>query len=171
MEDYRIAIFNKIITENNQFKDNSNLWKVIKEVWNVSDKDAKELAKEYCNVISFYAVSYANELIDCSLADFMYKLKDKKLFRKDGYLKDKSKILKCFNVNFKKKYVETMDTNNLDNNKFYQMRIKTGFNSYHFIGCYIENKRLYLSDSSNRGIMVLVEDAISIKQFNWMLIV
>ena len=172
----RINQFNKIISTHNQYKSNSFLWVDIRDVWGVTEKKAKKLAKEYCNVISFYAVLKAGGFIDVSLYQFMSALKDeplinkkgkktkKKLLRRDGFLRNKKQICKLYDFDISKVYFETFNVvegaSNLDDKYFYQMKINQRWKGYHFMGCYIQGGILYLSDSSKRGIGVRAIDVI-----------
>ena len=177
MNKKQIREFNDIIASHNQFTHNSLLWAAIKDVWKVSEKKAKQRAKEFCNVISFYAVLKSSDLINVSLYQFMLdgkknKYKLRSIIRKDGYIRSKRALLKIYGVSLDWKYFETyicFDTDFLDEKCFYQMRISTGKRSKHFMGAYVENGKLYLSDSSSRGIGVLARNKIDKDQFDWIL--
>jgi hypothetical protein len=47
------------------------------------------------------------------------------------------------------------------------MKIKSRGGGYHFMACYFKDEKLYLSDTSNRGIGVFAEDVVTKKQFMW----
>ena len=190
MDANKIIEFNKIIRTNNQIDyENSELWHCIKKVWNVSDKKAQKLGREYCNLISFYAVLKASGNIDDSLYQFMTYCKNTKwakdtrkfLLDKDGFLRGKSQICNHYGFKLNKIYCETYncveDASGLDDRYFYQMKTNQRFKGFHFMGCYIENGTLYTSDSWNRGIAFKTKDKIfkryktGRKYFDWLLLI
>ena len=174
MDNKSIEKFNNIIKNNNQYKDDSGLWKSIQLVFDCTEKKAKSRAKEYCNVISLFAVCRASDNIEVSLELFIsYGISSKKI-REDGFIKaSKKDLLKYYGMDISMEYFENYsfveDASVLDDSYFYQMKIKSRSGGWHFIGCYVKDNELYLSDSSNRGIGVLVKDVVSKKYFKWLL--
>ena len=53
----------------------------------------------------------------------------------------------------------------IDENKFYQVKIKGDTSGDHFMACYVKDKVLYLSDTSYRGIGVKAVDFINVNNF------
>lgn len=175
MEQYKIDNFNKIIEQNNQYKDNSVLWQSIQEVWKVSKRKAKKLAKSYCNEASFYALLFADEIIELYHYEFMRYWKEQGFLDRDGFLRNKDLIMEHYGERFSDDYYEKNwsyildpDEMQIDDGYFYQMKIHSRAGGYHFMGCYIKNGEVYLSDTSNRGIGVLAKNVIDKDQFMWL---
>jgi len=186
MDSDRIKLFNYIIETHNQFKDDSKLWPAVRDVWNVSDRKAKKLSKEYCNVISFWAVLTSSGLITDSLRAFMIYCKTtkyikkngkphlyKKLLDKDGYIRGKDQILKAYGINLNWIYFDNyncLEKGALDDNYFYHMKMSPkGRRGYHFMGGYVKDDILHLSCSSYRGIDFVAKDKVEKKEFYWIL--
>jgi len=162
-----IQTLNDIIRHYNQYTDKSLLWHVIKDVLNCSEEEAKERAKEYCNVISFYALCFSVGKLNVTIDEFLENGIMSGDIRKDGFIKaDKKKLLNKYGYDLKMNYSERM-TDLQDG--FYQMKIKSRGGGFHFIACYFKDEKLYLSDTSNRGIGVFAEDVVTKKQFMWLL--
>ena len=51
------------ISRNNQFSTDSYLWKSIKSVLGCTDTQAQVYAKTHCNLLSFFALLYAQDYL------------------------------------------------------------------------------------------------------------
>lgn len=169
MESHKIAVFNEIIRTHNQISEESELWHCIQAVWDVSEKKAKKLARSYCNVISFYAIIRADEITEDSLYKFMCYCRDttykgKSLLKRDGFLRYKKIICKHYGFDLKNiefdNYMAVKCNGMLDDKHFYNIKINQRWKGFHFMGGYVEDGELHISDSWNRGIAVLAKDVI-----------
>jgi hypothetical protein len=188
----RISLFNEIISQNNQYENNEHLIQTIQDAYvrlnnpiELDKEQAEIIAKQFCNMISLYATSYACGGIDYSFAAFIiYGIDNGFVDPEDGFIynkkykdvsrnKTKKEYLAGLGLNINMEYVEKYkDIENPDimqNNTFYQMKIKSRGRGYHFIGCFFYNGKLYLSDTSNRGINSRVYDVVPKKYFYWLL--
>lgn len=164
----KIEVFNDIIRRNNQFAEPTELYVSVAEAWDITDLEAKVVDNEYCNVISFYALCFASGILTDSLTDFILKGKKNDLIRKDGFMKNKSKILRLYDYEFTPVYMENfkyIQNDEIIPDGFYQMKIS----SPHFMGCYCYEGILYLSDTNDRGIGVIAKEKIKAKQFEWIM--
>jgi len=179
----RITLFNNIVSRNNQYSKDSSLYFSIIEAYGMLEKpqyvdedEAKEKAAEFCNVISLYAVAFASGGISVSLEEFIkFGIDNKYIRSRDGFIFSgcKQKILAGLGLNIDMEYVEHYENLSnpevMEDDTFYQMKIRSRSGAYHFIGCYYTDGVLYLSDTSNRGIGVPVYDKIAKKDFFWLL--
>lgn len=165
MMEKEIEILNNIIKTHNQFSNDSELWKTVSSVLNVSSDEAKKLDNEYCNVISFYALCFAVGYITISFNEFLTVEINSGDIRRDGFIKiGKDKLLRKYGIDFSLEYFDTMK--NLEDG-FYQMKIKSG-KGWHFIACYCIDGNLYVSCTGKRGIGVPASAVIG-KEFQWLL--
>ena len=185
----RIALFNNIISRNNQYTDKSHLWFSIQDAYArlskpkiISNSKAKSIGKEYCNMISLYAPAYSCGGIDVSFEDFIiHGIEQGYVRQRDGFIynytdsrkKTKKYYLGSLGFDIDMEYVE--DYNDIENPEvmeegtFYQMKIKSRTGKLHFIACCFYQGELFLSDTSNRGIWVKVKDKIKKSDFYWLL--
>jgi len=178
----RIKLFNNIISRNNQYAKKSSLWFSIQEAYTLlktpqylNEEECRSLAEEFCNVISLYVVAFASGGISVSVEEFIkVGINSNSIRRRDGFIRANKKVfLKMFGFDIDMEYVENYE--NIENpdimeeDTFYQMKIKSRGSGWHFIGCFFTGGVLYLSDTSNRGINVRVKDVVDKKHFRWLL--
>ena len=145
----------------NQKSKDSLLWRDIQTVFDCSDRKAKKLAKTYCNCISFYMCLYASDLIDISFSEYLETGYNQKVFfggkwrnhniTEKGYIYDKEKLCKKLGVDFDLFIIRDkelfFDPSSLNENSIYQVRIKTGFGSNHFMSCLIDDGEFKVFDT------------------------
>lgn len=169
----KINILNEIISNYNQYKP-SHLQDDIDAVLKCGITEATQLGKSHCNLISFWAMNYADGKTDLSYRNFFQKSYEKKLVEENGnMLITKDKLCPIvFGFDFKLKYSHNFeDVLNpilLNPDKFYQMRI---LDRSHFMSCYIDKGVLMISDTSSRGIGVSAKTAKRIDKvhFAWLM--
>lgn len=145
------------INKNNQFEEDSDLWKSIYKTLYCTKKQAKEYATTHCNLVSFYAILYCQNLVTISYSDFFRKLLNNKSVDNYGYFNlDKEVVLKLLNI--KCNIISTPFGVNYHAG-FYQLKI-TNYHGDHFIACYSENYNLYICDTGGRGIGVSLETGL-----------
>lgn len=173
MNQDKIDKLNSIIPRYNQYTQ-SQLQIDIDTVLDCGNVKAFDYGKSHCNLISFWACNVASGKTDMAYSYFFKSLIDKKYCQPDGTLLIKKDQLckEIFNYDFEIKYFQdfkdVLDPINLDSEKFYQMRI---INTSHFISTYVQDGKLYLSDTNDRGIGVLAvgKKRIDKNYFSWLL--
>lgn len=160
---------NRLVESHNQFKDSSELWKDIQIVTECSDKQAKKWAGEHCNMVSFWMMINARNILEIDYPSYFRTCLDQGFCREDGYMfKTKDIVMAHWGIDFKRVYHESWDSiedpSELDEDKLYQLKIKG-----HYMSAYIEDGEFKLSDTSSRGIGVPVMDVIKKKQFIWIM--
>ena len=147
---------NQFIRTHNQFPEENKVKSELPEdiiyVTGCDLKQALKWAETHCNMLSFYAVLFAQGLIDMSYRTFF------KLSLKDGWSNErgyidweKEDVLKKLNI--KKKIVKYSHPKDIDGDKFYQVLL-TNKHGKHFIFGYKENGVAKYSDTNYRGIDV-----------------
>ena len=100
MVEFDRDLYDRIINENLQFPDfpdQSNLWKVIREVYNCSDAEAMRIAAWHCNSLSFYGLCRGRHWIEFPYMYWLTFLRDNNYINRKGYLvKEKPVIAKLF---------------------------------------------------------------------------
>jgi len=179
MDAGKIQIFNNIISNYNQYTP-SQLHKDIIAVTGVNMEQAAEMAKEYCNLLSFWALNFAAGNTQISFQDYLsagisLRSGSDPLIKAETGEMIVTKSVFCpmvFGFNFDlvyfSEYEDVVNPVRLNPDKFYQIRI---VNTSHFMGAYIEDGILKLSDSHNRGIGVPAAQADRVNQacFDWLL--
>jgi len=173
MQQDKIDKLNSIIAKYNQYEP-SELQKDIITILDYGSKEAFKLGKSHCNLISFWALNVASNKTDMAYSYFFKTLIDKKYCEPNGNLLITKDVLckEVFDYEMELKYFknfdDVIDPFRLDENKFYQMRI---INSSHFMSCYIQDGKLYLSDTNDRGIGVTAvgKKRIAREYFSWLL--
>ena len=140
------------VKANNQFKNDSDLWKVIMNVLKCSDVQAKKYATTHCNSFSFHAVLFAEEYISITYQDFFSWGYTNGAINEFGFLRwEKDDILKvlCSDVKIKA-YVPT----NFLPNGWYQLKIENNHGT-HFMLAYMKAEHgLLIFDTGRRGVCV-----------------
>jgi len=174
-------LYDNIIGEYLQYPDNlddSLLWKAIKQVQNFTDDEAINRAHVHCNSLSFYALCRARGFIEFHYTTWLEKLLRVGYISEIGFLNaDKKKIAELFGFeklyppNKKIEYISKYDKAMSISGEDYGYNIKVYNNSGkgdHFMGGYVLNGALYISDSSKRGIRVKAAEVIPREKFQWL---
>jgi len=159
----KITLLSSMAERYNQKSKDSILWREIQFVFDCSERKAKRLAKTYCNCISFYMCLFASDLIDISFSEYLEIGYNQKVFfggkwrnhniTEKGYIYDKEKLCKKLGVDFDlfiiRDYSFFIDPEGwqLNQNSIYQVRIKTGFWSKHFMSCLIDDGEFKVFDT------------------------
>lgn len=174
MKRIKYTVLNSIIESYPQFKENSLLHSEIMKTIDCKFSEAKEYSATHCNMLSMWAILRADSNYDKGYSEFFkWMLKENHCTVKGYINKDKEIILKQLGIkDYSGKYFEefedVLNPIRLDMSKFYQMKIKGNTSGFHFMACYIVGDKLYLSDSSNRGVGVPALDYITNKNFVWL---
>ena len=174
-------LFDNIIRDYSQYPfklDDSLLWKAIKQVQNCTDDEAINRAHVHCNSLSFYALCRARGFIEFHYTTWLEKLLRVGYISERGFLNaDKKKIAELFGFekfyppNKKIEYISNYDKAMSISGEDYGYNIKVYNNSGkgdHFMGGYVLNGALYISDSSKRGIRVKAAEVIPREKFQWL---
>ena len=150
----------EILAEDYNQKEDSYLNRTIQDVFDCSYKKAKKLARTYCNCISFYMCLFASDLIDISFFEYLEIGYNQKVFSggkwrnnitQKGYIYDKEKLCEKMGVNFEmeimRDYATFENPEMLNQNSIYQVRIKTGLRSKHFMACAIHEGKFITFDT------------------------
>jgi len=141
----------------NQFQLESELWKSIKSVLECSDSEAQALATTHCNLLSFYAILYCQNLITDTYKVFFQWCLNNKFVNNNGYFNvDKYVIFTALKLS-----INLIDTP-IDINYpagIYQLKINGSAGS-HFIACYSEGTNMFICDSNNRGVGVSMDSGL-----------
>ena len=144
------------IEKNNQFKDNSDLWKTIQTVMNCSVKQAKQYATTHCNSFSFYCCLFACEFISMTYEEFFMWGKKTGAVNKYGYVDwEKDRILDelCPGV-----IIKEYTVNNFLHEGVYQVKIVNSHGTHFMFGYFTVKDGLLIYDTSNRGIGVRAKE-------------
>lgn len=174
-------LYDNIISEHLQYPDNlddSLLWKAIKQVQNCTESEAIDRAHVHCNSLSFYALCRSRGFIEFHYTTWLEKLLRVGYISERGFLNaDKKKIADLFGFekfyppNKKIEYISNYDKAMSMTGEDYGYNIKVYNNSGkgdHFMGGYVLNGALYISDSSKRGIRVKAAEVIPREKFQWL---
>ncbi len=169
MKKVNIVVLNQLIKDYPQFKENSLLYSEIMKAVDCSFSQAKKYASTHCNLLSMWAIFRASNRYDKSYSEYFGDLLKENFCNVEGYIYDKPAMLKYLGIESSletfREYEDIIDQIRLDANKFYQVKIKGNTSGFHFMACYVQDKKLYLSDSSYRGIGVIATDFITEKNF------
>lgn len=175
MKHMPIEIFNAITETHFQFQKQfpdrkSLLFPAIQSVLKCSQAESERLAATHCNLESTYAPCRAKGLFNNEYADFFKKCLDSKYVTKQGYITDKPLLMKYLKIDTPlttyRDYEDILNPlHRLDPNKFYQIKIFADSGGDHFLSSYIKGEKLYISDSSYRGIGVSALDFINEDNF------
>lgn len=174
MKRIKYTILNSIIESYPQFKENSLLYSEIMKTIDCKFSEAKEYAATHCNMLSFWAIIRSDSKYDKGYSEFFKWMIEENYCNHKGYIKtEKETILKALDIddctgNYFEEYEDVIDPLRLDSNRFYQMKIKGNTSGFHFMACYVDGGKLYLSDSSSRGIGVPAINHITDKNFIWL---
>lgn len=182
-----IDLFDDIMKTHNQYRDDSDLWKAIKQVTNCTDAEAKKAATFHCNSLSFYALCRARGFIEFYYSTWLDVLDDADyLDIMTGWVKaDKLSIADIFGffskfnrLNYNYDYEDVMAGRGLAEGQAYDIKVFNNHNKLnhigegdHYMGAYPFNGSLYLSDSGNRGYRVEARKVIPRAKFQWGLVV
>lgn len=159
MDQLKIDIFNAIIEAHPQFTKKSNLFDEIVVALDCTYTEARDLARTHCNMVSFYACIRAGFGYNKSYRTFFKHCLSEKVCNEKGRIFDKPKLLDTLGIKSDlttyREYEDIIDPYaRLNPDKFYQVKIFANTSGDHFMGCYIKNGQLYLSDTSYRGIEI-----------------
>ena len=174
-------LFDTIIRDYQQYPDDlekSLLWKAIKQVQGCSKEEAIDRAHVHCNSLSFYALCRARGFIMFHYTTWLEQLLKAKYISDRGFLNvGKDKIAELFGFdnqyppNKKMEYISSYDLAMSITGEDYGYNIKVINNSGkgdHFMGGYVLNGALYISDSSKRGIRIKAAEVIPRSKFMWL---
>lgn len=167
-------LLNSIIECYPQFKEKSLLYDEILKTLDCKLSEAKSYAATHCNMLSFWAILRADSKYDKGYSEFFKWMLTENNCTVQGYInKDKEEILKQLNITdctgtYFEEYEDVLSPIRLNPDKFYQIKIKGNTSGFHFMACYVNDKKLYLSDTSSRGIGVEAEKFITDKNFIWL---
>jgi len=127
--------------------------------------------------MSFYALCRARGFIEFAYSVWFEKLLRVKFVSEKGFLKDKLKIATFFGfddefseLKYITEYSQLVKPSKLNPEKGYNIKVYANTGSGdHFMSCYMEDGKLYLSDSSSRGIHVEVSKVVPKIKFQWLL--
>lgn len=179
-----ISTIETFIKHNNQFPAMpaySDLWQSIKTgiEWKgdkCTQEEAIEYGKTHCNSITIYILFRARKFINMTYAQWVYELLRIDKMRKDGYMNilmdDLAKFLNCgdkFNkLTYNYNYYQAMSGDQLNPEIGYKIKVTNiAGTGTHFMPGYVVNGKLFLSDSSSRGIAVEARRIIPLNKFQW----
>lgn len=170
----KIQVFNSIVATHPQFKEDSVLYEEIQKVVGGSIKNAKALAATHCNMISYYAILRADSKYKESYSKFFEFMLDNNFANTKGrIIVEKEEIAEKLNIetslNKFYEYEDVLDPIRVDSSKFLQFKIFANTTGDHFLGGYISGGKIYISDTSYRGIAVPAEEHINLKNFQWVM--
>jgi hypothetical protein len=174
MKRIKYTVLNSIIECYPQFKENSLLYSEIMKAIDCKMSEAKEYAATHCNMLSLWAILRADSNYDKGYSEFFKWMLVENNCTVKGYInKDKEIIFKSLGINeytgkYFEEYEDVLNPIRLDIDRFYQMKIKGNTSGFHFMACYIQGDKLYITDSSSRGIGVPAVDHITEKNFVWL---
>lgn len=173
------------IESNKQFPKpvtDSDLWKSIKlgtEDAGIpcTDKQAQGYAEWHCNSEGFYVLCKARGFIEFAYSVWVEKLLKAELTSVKGFLKDKLLIAKLFafedefpQLKYFEDYDPCIHLLGMDPDKGYEVKVYSNTGSGdHFMPCYIEDKILWVSDPSSRGIHKKFSDVVPKNKFQFLL--
>jgi hypothetical protein len=172
----KIDNLNDIISTHPQFKKRSIAYDAVSMTLGCTLSDAKENVAFHCNMLSLYSCIRADERYHGSYYNFFKFAYENKFCNERGYIgaipgNDKPDLLKNLNViSPLTKYTDFEDIINpfrLNPDKFYQMKIKADTSGFHYMACYINDDKFYISDTSYRGIGVESLKYVNQKNFQW----
>ena len=177
-----IDLFDEIIKSHHQYSD-SDLWKAIQQATGCTELEAKSAARVHCNSLSFYALCRARGFIMFGYSTWIEKLTEAGILNPlTGWLSgSKLKIAELFgfkdefnDLRYYINYDRFVNAIGLDPEKGYNIKIYNNHNKDnlpgkgdHFMGGYILDGKMYISDSSNRGIRVEMKSVIPREKFQW----
>jgi hypothetical protein len=173
MKPVNIQVFNSIVATHPQFTEDSFLFEEIQTALGCSKKAAKDYAKTHCNLISTYAIFRASGIYkEDYLSFFKFMLDNNHCNAAGRIFTGKEVIAKKFGtditINYFYDYEDILNPFRIDKHKFVQYKIKGNTTGDHFMAGYVTDGKLYLSDTSYRGIAVLAEEFITPKNFTWL---
>ncbi|MEN6566782.1 MAG: hypothetical protein ABFC57_10815 [Veillonellales bacterium] len=170
MNQKNIRMLNQIIEDFPQFKENSLLYSEIASALDCKLSEAKKYAATHCNMLSMWAIFRASERYNKSYSEYFSTCLKENICTVKGYINDKIKMLEVLGIESSletfREYEDILNPSaRFNENKFYQVKIKANTSGDHFMACYIQENKLYLSDLSYRGIGVIATDFITEKNF------
>lgn len=187
MNNGEFIFLNTIVANYFQFQkqhpgQHSALFDDIKLVLKCTQSQAEAFASTHCNMLSFWALNYAQGKTDMGYADFFENMLENNFCNKEGFIKvgkdpEHSKEIICdeiFGFQFKLVYFEDYEDvvnpgKRLNEKKGYQLKMKGDTSGFHFISCYIDSGVLKGADSSYRGTPFDLVKKINSKNFIWLL--
>ena len=173
MDKGKIEIVKGLAKDYNQY-DKSLLQSAIKQVTGCNDSQAAEWGHSHCNLLSWYFGLFAEQKIMMPYAMYFESLLKNKCCNEAGNMlltKDNIAPL-CFGFEYPVDYLYDFDNvlnpSNLDPESFYQLRI---INSSHYMCSWVENSKLMIADTHDRGYGVPAIGAARIdkEHFSWMM--
>ena len=178
MEADKICKLLELARTHNQFTNEELFVKVaMKMQWSYGY--AKKMVGSHCNVLSSWIILNAYGVLDTSYEDFFYwgvytdvydetNMYTAKAWKDDGYMNVRFKwICKAIGVNIEPEYLSSYglisDASELPDNVFYQTVIRG-----HFMASYVEENKIFLADTSSRGIGVPAEDTVTRFKFKYL---
>jgi len=165
---------NSIIYTHFQFKKQfpdrqSLLFPEIDKALNCGIVQAEKLASTACNMLSMFAPIKTKELFDGGYSEFFRLMLDEEICNQKGFISDKVKMMKVLKIDSTletfRDYDVILNPEKLNPDKFYQVKIFGDTSGDHFMGCYVKENVLYLSDTSYRGIDKKATEFITEKNF------
>ena len=156
---YAFMTLKEILIDYNQFK-KSKLQPDIMRVFDCSYTEAFELGKTYCNVITTWALVYANGSYNKSFAIFLRDCFNKKLCTKEGYFKvDKPVIFEKLGI--KCRIEKSYDYPDVGPGEVYQIALN---DKHHFTaGASTDDNEIMLFDTNDRPYGEELMKALSVK--------
>jgi len=175
MKSEKYKVLNALIENHKQFTNKSNLFDEIVRVTGCSLAKAKELAATHCNMVSFWAILCAQGKYLKSYGDFFKWCLDMKYCDLNGYIRvNKLNILDALDLQSTlKKFSDWEDILDpkaqLNEDKFYQIKIFAETDGDHFMAGYIQDGVFYGSDTSFRGTPFNFVEKIKPEKFQWVM--
>jgi len=159
-----IARINKFISEHPQ-KGHSKLYPIIQSVLECDLVNAKLVASKHCNILSLYALLYGMQFITMSYQEFFKFLLDNDFAKRDnGWISGtKENIFRELGISVK---ITELDYDEQLPDGFYQIKVSNEYGT-HFMVAYKVDGKFYLSDTSFRGVGVLVSKATKNDKVEW----
>lgn len=173
MKNDKIKKILNVVSELQQFKDDSKLYGIISDVIHTDKKRAKELASTYCNMVSTYAILRASDNYKNEFNVFLDMMIKRGYAEANGWINlTKSELFQALKITgyINKSFKDFEDVLNplrLNPDKFYQVKIKADTHGVHFFAAYISDGVVYGVDSSYRGCPFIIADKIKPEKFEW----
>ena len=178
MDIIKVNKLNELARTHNQFT-NDELIQRLSTTMGWSYKYSKKMLGSHCNTLSSWIILSAYGTLDLPYEDFFKwgrytSVYDEtayytaKAWKDDGYMNVRFQwICKALGVTLNPEYLYSFDllsnTDELRTDVFYQTVIKG-----HFMASYIQDGKVYLADTSSRGVGVLAETYIKKSQFKYL---
>lgn len=156
----------------------SLLFEAIKDVLECSQAMAEKFASTHCNMVSFWALNYAQSKTNMIYADFFDNMLENNFCNKEGRIKVGKDVVcdQIFGYEFKIEYFEDYEDVlkpliRLKPEDGYQIKMKADTSGDHFMSAYIdvETGLLMGVDTSYRGTPFVMAEKITQKNFKWLL--